>query len=394
MWTARHPQPRLGVLSKRLAADTTFRWMVHRHKLTRIPQVTPARMYPLPGLEGLQKLETVRALADWLRLDPEHLFWFADLADRNGRKLDQALQHYHVRIQPKPDGSRRVLEVPKARLKALQRQIHREILAQVPLHPAVHGFRQGRSIVTFAAPHCGKDAVLRLDLQDFFPSISGPRVQALFRTLGYPEPVADLLGGLCTATTPKRFWSRDAGELSFNELEHMRTLYARPHLPQGAPSSPALANLCAFRLDLRLTKLAQAAGAEYTRYADDLAFSGDGLFASKAPRLAIHVAAIALEEGFHVQHRKTRLMRNAVRQHLAGLSVNRRPNLSRRELDRLEAILTNCVRYGPQEQNRDSHPDFRRHLEGRVAFAVMVNGSRAEHLQGLLRQIRWTEDGG
>ena len=136
-----------------------------------------------------------------------------------------------------------LIEAPLQRLKAMQQQIVEDVLAHVLLHDAVHGFRTERSIVTFAAPHCARAAVLRMDLKNFFPSLTGPRVQALFRTLGYPEPVADLLGGLCTTTTPARTWRQTGCVTTAAELLETRLLYARSHVPQGAPTSPALANL-------------------------------------------------------------------------------------------------------------------------------------------------------
>src|SRR5262249_2470038 len=161
---------------------------------------------------------------------------------------------------------------------------------RVAPHPAVHGFVKGRSIKTFVEPHAGKRVVLRMDLRDFFPSFSGARVQAFFRTLGYPEPVADLLGGICTNATPTRVW-RGLHE-SVEDSREAQSLYARPHLPQGAPTSPPLANTCFYRMDCRLAGLAKSAGATYTRYADDLAFSGDAEFEKCMQRFSIHVAAI------------------------------------------------------------------------------------------------------
>ncbi len=141
---------------------------------------------------------------------------------------------------------------------------------------------------------------------------------------------------------------------------------AWPHLPQGAPTSPSLANLCARRVDCRLTGLAEAAGAVYTRYADDLAFSGGEEFEQRVERFSIHAAATLQEEGFAVHHRKTRIMPRSVRQHLAGLVTNRRVNVRRRDFDLLKAVLTNCARLGPENQNREAHEHFRSHLEGRV----------------------------
>ena len=104
-------------------------------------------------------------------------------------------------------------------------------------------------------------------------------------------------------------------------------------MPQGAPTSPYLANLAAFRLDQRLSGLASACESTYTRYADDLAFSGSDRLVRGAKTFCTHVAAIAMEEGFVVNFHKTRLMRRGVRQHLAGIVVNEYPNIRRDEYD-------------------------------------------------------------
>src|SRR5262249_45914045 len=148
-------------------------------------------------------------------------------------------------------------------------------------------------------------------------------------------PVADLLGGLCTNATPRDVWQGQGldSPTSPTSVREAQTLYRRIHLPQGAPTSPALANLCAYRLDCRLSGLAKSVGARYTRYADDLAFSGGEEFDRCVERFLIHVAAILLEEGFAAHYRKTRIMRQGVRQHLAGLVANQRVNVMRRDFD-------------------------------------------------------------
>jgi hypothetical protein len=182
---------------------------------------------------------------------------------------------------------------------------------------------KGRSIKTFVEPHIGRRVILRMDLRDFFPTFSGVRIQSFFRMLGYPESVADLLGGICTNATPRAAWKELPLDIDRNCLPAAQRLYARPHLPQGAPTSPALANLCTYRVDCRLEALAKSVGAQYTRYADDLAFSSDDQgFERTIERFPIHVAALLMEEGFSVHHRKTRVMRQGVRQHLAGVVVN------------------------------------------------------------------------
>jgi len=389
-------RPRLSEIVAFLNDDPSldYAWIRYRTELTienwltQSPTMQPvvaAASWAIPAIESLGEL------AEWLRLDGAELSWLADLKGfgaKPGAVQEQPkLAHYNYRILTKKSGGLRMIEAPKAHLKLIQRRILTEILDRVPVHEAAHGFLRGRSIHSFAAPHVGRRVVLRMDLEDFFPSISGRRVQAFFRTAGYPESVADLLGGLCTNAVPRGAWAAapEGGALLFEA----RKLYARPHLPQGAPTSPALANICAYRMDCRLSTLAAAAGATYTRYADDLAFSGDAEFDRGVERFAARAAAILLEEGFRVQHRKTRVMRQGVRQYLAGLVVNARVNTVRADYDRLKATLYNCIRNGPENQNREGHAAFREHIEGRVAFVASIHPQRGERLRAMLTQIPW-----
>jgi retron-type reverse transcriptase len=350
----------------------------------------PQIMRPAKAAESweIPVITSIGDLAHWLALDTSDLEWFADLRRLAG-KGDPRLAHYHYTAAIKRSGAIRLIEAPKPRLKALQRRILEQILDRIPVHPAVHGFVRGRSIRTFVAPHVGKRVVLRMDVQDFFPSFSAARVQSFFRTAGYPESVADLLGGLCTNAVPRSAWNPFHLDIGAAQLREMAWLYGRPHLPQGAPTSPALANVCAWRIDRRLSGLASSAGAEYTRYADDLAFSGGEPFEQSVERFSLHVAAILLEEGFRANHRKTRIMRRGVRQYLTGLVANDRVNLVRADFDRLKAILNNCVHRGPASQNRDGHADFRAHLLGRVGFVETIHLEKGLRLRRMFEQIQW-----
>ena len=357
--------------------------------------IGPQPMQPIPAAQNwtIPRIETLGGLAEWLEMTPSELTWFADLKGLGYKRPQARLEHYHYRVLAKASGSIRLIETPKPRLKDLQRRILSAILDRIPSHSAAHGFVKGRSIQTFAVPHVGQRVVLRIDLENFFPSFAGVRVQSFFRTIGYPETVADLLGGLVTNAVPRSIWCDVIKQPGFaldpGELWHVQSMYARPHLPQGAPTSPSLANLCSYRLDCRLSGLAQSAGATYTRYADDLAFSGGGSFASGVERFATHVAAILGEEGFTVQHRKTRIMRQSTRQHLAGLVTNQRLNVRRHHFDVLKATLTNCVRHSPEAQNLEAHPHFREHLQGRIAFIESINLEKGKRLRELFDQIRW-----
>jgi hypothetical protein len=150
--------------------------------------------------------------------------------------------------------------------------------------------------------------------------------------------------------------------------------------------------LCAYRLDCRLAGLARAAEATYTRYADDLAFSGGEQLERSARRFQIAVCRIALEEGFEVNTHKTRFMRQGVRQQLSGVVLNAHVNVRRDEYDRLKATLCNCVRHGPDTQNRLGRAEFRSHLAGRVVYVQMLNPSRGRRLRRLFELIEWRNE--
>ncbi len=387
-------RPRQAALVQFLLLDAGLIRATRKHSVTLVDRIGGGpEMAPMPIARPweIPPLANVGALAAWLELGQGDLDWFADVRAWENKRSHGRLRHYHYRALAKRFGRVRMIEAPKPRLKQLQRRILTEILEAIPVHAAVHGFRRGRSIRSFASPHVGQAAVLRMDLEDFFARISSARVQAVFRTVGYPEAVAERLAGMCTNAPPADAWDHLEVAADRQLLREARWLYARPHLPQGAPTSPALANLCAYRLDCRLTALAVAAGGTYSRYADDLAFSGDSDFARCAERFVPHVAAIAMDEGFGVHHHKTRIMPAGGRQHLAGLVVNQHVNIPRAEYDRLKATLTNCIKLGAASQNRLGHGDFRAHLLGRVSFVEMVNPARGQRLRKLFAQIAWDE---
>jgi RNA-directed DNA polymerase len=391
------PRPLVARLAEFLWNDQRFRKAWRKHA-----PVLHFNEWPVPGMSAppgppaswpVPAIATPTELARVLELEPNQLDWFADCQARERSAPVEPLRHYRYRWVAKPSGSLRLIEAPKPRLKQAQRRLLDEILLHIPPHEAAHGFRPGRSVMSFVTPHVGRTIVLKMDLRDFFVSITSARVMAIYLTAGYPEPVARLLTGLCTNTVPLVVWNQAAR----HELDPARSpaawqarrLYRQPHLPQGAPTSPALANLAAHRLDARLAGLANAAQASYTRYADDLVFSGGDSFARSIGRFPIHAAAIALEEGFAVQHRKTRIMRQGVRQRAAGVVINQKMNITRDDYDQLKAILHNCARYGPQGQNRTGVADFRAHLAGRIAHAARLNPERGERLTRLFERIVW-----
>jgi RNA-directed DNA polymerase len=355
-----------------------------------IPAVlTPPRFAPSPRFAGLEipRITTLGDLALWLRLPVEQFDWFADDKRQHGRTAIPILQHYTYSFVAKASGPPRLIEAPKPRLKTMQRRILHDILDQLPAHDAAHGFVAGRSVLTSAAVHAGEAVVITVDLKDFFTTTRLSRVHAMFRALGYPWSVARALTALASTMTPEAVFQRLPRERRHDW--RTRRQFTEPHLPQGAPTSPALANLAAWQLDARLAGFARRNGAAYTRYADDLAFSGDAALADKADWFVRVLGEIAEDEGFALNPAKTRIMRANGCQRITGLVVNEHINVGRADFDQLKATLHNCVKLGPAGQNRDGHNDFRAHLDGRVGWVENVNPARGMKLRQMFEAIAW-----
>jgi hypothetical protein len=372
------PRPTSRQIGERILGHPPFvkAWIAGQGRILPLP-VTP-QMAPAMGAPRewqIPAITTVAELADTLQLHGDDLGWLIAHGQAD---------HYRHRWQAKPKSDRfRLIESPKTLLKFAQRQVLRKILGAIPPHEAARGFRPGNSVRDFVAPHTGQKLLLRFDLEDFFPSLSAARVLRVFLTAGYPEAVARALTRLTTRSTPHS--TLEEKTLAWAE----RRRFATPHLPQGAPTSPALANLGAFRLDCRLAGLAGSVGANYTRYADDLLFSGGEDFSRQSRSLETLIGAIILEEGFRPNHHKTRVLRQGHKQHAAGLVLNEKPNIDRRDFDRLKAILTNCARHGPASQNRDHHPDFAAHLQGKLAWVRFIHPGKEAKLRGIFEKIDW-----
>lgn len=365
--------------------DTLFA----HHDPTELP---PPAMQPANGVPATWRVPAIATtvdLAQWLNIELDQLNWFSSPWRMDHEKLDRS-RHYSYRWIPRRGRVPRLIEAPLPRLKSMQRQILHGILENIPPHAAAHGFVKGRNIASFAEPHCAQRCVLRMDVQDFFPSIGRGRVLRVFLTAGYPQEVAVTLANLCTCITPASVREQGGAMVPPRHAWSLQQKLKCRHLPQGAPTSPTLANLCFFAADSRLTGLARKFDATYTRYADDLLFSGGDAFRRDAARCEIQAAAILLEEGFALAHRKTQLMPNSVRQQAAGLVLNEATNLPRWEREQLKAILTNCLRHGPASQNRCQHADFRAHLLGRISHLAWVNPSSGAKLRALFEQVDWS----
>ncbi len=275
--------------------------------------------------------------------------------------------HYWQFAVPKRSEGQRLISAPKPQLKEAQSWILRNILARRETETPAHGFVPQRSVVSNAEPHVGKDIIVNLDLEDFFPTITFARVRGVFKAMGYSPSVSSVLALLAT------------------ECERRRVAYAGSvyhvavgdrALPQGAPTSPALSNQVARRLDRRLFGLAHKVGWTYTRYADDLSFSARAGHRKEVGGLLASVRHIVEDEGFRINAKKGRVQRRGRRQEVTGIVVNHKPGLLRAEVRKLRAILHNAQKTGIDAQNRDGRPHFEAWLRGKIAYLSMVDPAK------------------
>lgn len=239
-----------------------------------------------------------------------------ELARRLG--IDEALlrqvrpQYREFEIPKRSGGKRRIL-APEKSLRDLQRLILRRLLGRLRAHPAATGFERGRSIVTNALPHVGRDIVVRMDIRDFFESTSAKRVEQYFRKIG---------------------WNRDAAALLTRLTTHHGSL------PQGAPTSPRLANLVNHGVDANIQAFAAPRGIAYTRYADDLTFSASLDKVDPLRHLMGFASRVLIDVGYEPHgKKKTSVRRRHHRQVVTGLVVNEgRPRLPREIRRRLRAV--------------------------------------------------------
>lgn len=310
---------------------------------------------------GLPVLSSPADVARALEIPVPRLRWLAYHNEAVTRT------HYIYFEIPKRSGGTRLLSAPHRDLARAQQFIFHAILEKLTVDEPAHGFIKGRSTVTNALPHVGRDIVVNLDLEDFFPSITFPRIRGLFQKLGYSPAVATVLALLCTEP-PRRL-------VEFDGQRYWVAVGPRA-LPQGACTSPALSNLVARKLDRRLQGTCVKAGWTYSRYADDLTFSAAPGKREEVGRLIARVRHLATEEGFTLHPRKGRTQRAGGRQTVTGIVVNAKPSLAREEVRRLRAILHGARRTGLAAQNREGRPNFEAWLRGKLAYLAMIDRER------------------
>ena len=229
--------------------------------------------------------------------DDEAIIWCANFLSIEKEALekvlssDVSLKYKKFRMR-KRRGGYRIISCPKKELMSIQKTIYNRILSPVNIHPAATGFRKGFSIIDNVKLHLGKDEIIKTDIVNFFGSIKREKVISTFERIGYPSNISIILAELCCIDG---------------------------HLPQGAPTSPALSNIISYEMDKNLSSLSYKYGLSYTRYADDITFSGYRV----NPKLILDDIKKAIhEEKFSIKREKTRYIGKNKRKLITGISIS------------------------------------------------------------------------
>jgi len=261
--------------------------------------------------------------------------------------------HYHKVALPKKNGGTRILSVPDPVLKTIQCAIADTLLHLSPVSRYAKAYKPAASVKANALPHVGKKKLLKLDILHFFDSILYSTVkEKVFPASRYAEPIRILLTMLC---------------------------YERDALPQGAPSSPAITNIILFDFDETVGAFCHERGIAYTRYCDDMTFSGD--FDEK--EVTAFIEAELRIRGFFLNRSKTAVIRHTQRQTVTGIVVNEAPALPRATRRELRQAVYYCKTYGVANhlariQSSTSPGKYLEKLLGKISYALSVDPDDAD----------------
>jgi len=278
---------------------------------------------------------------------------YSHLEELSGSQFDGL---YHTYKLPKKTGGNRIITVPHKYLKYIQKIIYESILVNLPLHSAATGFRKGYSIVDNAKKHVEKEIVVNIDIANFFPNTS-----------------KDLVWQVINTNLKNRF--------SKNCIRLISELCCyKAGLPMGAPSSPAISNLVLKPCDIAISKVSKRLNIEYTRYADDLTFSGNGGSINILP----FVKEVLDQKGYQLDSKKTNIFRKGRRQCVTGLVVNKQISIARPIRKRIRASVHNACQKKPIFWH--NKPMSINELIGRIAFLNQVHPHEAEIYKNQLQK--------
>lgn len=307
---------------------------------------------------------------------------------------DEPYRRFNIR---KRTGGYRRISVPSAHLKQVQAWIAQNILSIPDVHPASHAFRKHDSTVRCATVHCEAKWLVKMDIADFFGSITEIQAFRVFLSLGYNRLVSFEMARLCTDRVPT------SKKYTLESWKVRKSDYAIPgyhqavlgRVPQGAPTSPMLSNLVMRNIDVQIAAIAKRHGLKYTRYSDDMTFSTKGNYSrADGSRLVSEVAGILKSNGLFLNRRKTAIIPPGARKVVLGLLVDRSmPNLSREFKDKLRQHLYYLKKYGIDShiarREFDSVGGAYRYLSGLINYANMVDSEYAKKVKAEFDGIPW-----
>ncbi len=288
--------------------------------------------------------------------------------------------HYKRFYVNKKSGGKRMISAPMPRLKKAQEWILTNILNKVEINNAANGFVQNRSILSNATPHVEQDVVINMDLKNFFPTITYERVLGVFKNLGYSGQFATIFALLCTEP--------DVAEIELDKETYF-VAKSKRYLPQGAPSSPAITNIVCRKLDNRLNGLAESLGFSYTRYADDITFSGSDIKNGNIKKVLAASRKFIQEENFVVHPEKTKVMHKGRKQEVTGIVVNKKVSVSRKKIKQFRALLFQIEKDGLEGKswNGKTNGQLLPSLKGYSDFLKMVNPVKFENIHFKAQEI-------
>jgi len=309
-------------------------------------------------------INDMQDLANFLTIDMGKISWL--VYHREVTNID----HYNRFRIPKRSGSDRIISAPKTYLKEAQSWINTEILEKIQPEKEATAFRKNKNILDNALPHSNQGTVIRVDLADFFSTITFPRTRGLFSSFGYNSGVSTVLALLCT--------DMDRREVVY-QSENWYVSQGPRKLPQGATTSPALSNLVARNLDRRIRGYLKYLEDDwiYTRYADDLVLSHPDKNVDVG-MLLTYLNRVIRDEGFKVNKKKTVIMRTPHRQMITGLVLHESGvRVPKKYLKKVRAMVHNA----DQLISKGFNPDNIDEIKGRLSFIKMVMPEYAEKTQ-------------
>ena len=261
----------------------------------------------------------------------------------------QKSTYYKKFYIPKSFGEREIL-APNWKLKQIQRNILKRIIHNLRVSNNAHGFVEERSIITNSLNHTKKRVVYKLDIVNFFPSIGKDRIHEIFYRMGLPGFASDYLTELVT----------------FEDI-----------LPQGAPTSPHISNIVCRKLDFRLSGVAKFFSLKYSRYADDITFSGEEITGG----MVLLIKKIISEEGFTVNDKKTRVMSSGTRQVVTGMVVNDKVWIGRKKYRILRAFIHRCVQL--------NLGFYKNYLLGKISILKKTDLKKWKILKRKTEELEW-----